>query len=397
MDILIIANYCGAMDGKGNSRFQYLATLLCEKHDVEIITSDFNHILKKPHASQKVSYDYKITRLHEPGYRKNVSVRRLYSHYIWGKNIKKYLERRKKPDVIYCAVPSLTGPYLAAKFSEKNSVKYIIDVQDLWPEAFQMVFNIPILSRLIFWPLTHLANTIYRKADEVVAVSQTYVDRAMAVNRKCKSGHAVFLGTDLDTFDKNVRENKVEKKEEELWLAYCGTLGSSYDITCVIDALTILKERNIRPPKFIVMGDGPRRAEFEKNAREKQVDVWFTGRLPYAEMCGLLSACDIAVNPITHGAAQSIINKHADYAAAGLPVINTQECREYRKLVNQYQMGFNCENSDGVELADCIEIMGKNKSIREQMEENARRCAEERFDRKSTYQVIINILVDNGR
>lgn len=55
----------------------------------------------------------------------------------------------------------------------------------------------------------------------------------------------------------------------------------------------------------------------------------------YPEMCGRLVACYIAVNPITHGAAQSIINKHGDYAASGLPVVNTQECEEYRNLVGE--------------------------------------------------------------
>ena len=42
-------------------------------------------------------------------------------------------------------------------------------------------------------------------------------------------------------------------------------------------------------------------------------------------MVGMLGVCDIAVNSISKGAAQSIINKHGDYAAAGLPVVNTQE------------------------------------------------------------------------
>lgn len=68
-------------------------------------------------------------------------------------------------------------------------------------------------------------------------------------------------------------------------------------------------------------------------------------------MCGILKSCDIAVNPIMHGAAQSIINKHADYAASGIPVLNTQESKEYRKLVDEYKMGFNCDSNDANDLA----------------------------------------------
>ena len=106
-------------------------------------------------------------------------------------------------------------------------------------------------------------------------------------------------------------------------------------------------------------------------------------------MCGWLAACDIAVNPIMHNAAQSIINKHGDYAASGIPVLNTQECREYRDLVNEYKMGFNCKNGDAEGLANKLQRLIKDKSLRLQMGKNARKCAEERFDRKHSYLDLI--------
>ena len=40
--------------------------------------------------------------------------------------------------------------------------------------------------------------------------------------------------------------------------------------------------------------------------------------MSYEDMVQTLVQCDIAVNPIIKGAAQSIINKVGDYAAAGL-------------------------------------------------------------------------------
>ena len=52
--------------------------------------------------------------------------------------------------MIYCAVPSLTGPYLISRYCKKNKIKFIIDIQDLWPEAFKMVFDVPIIKDIIF-------------------------------------------------------------------------------------------------------------------------------------------------------------------------------------------------------------------------------------------------------
>ena len=390
---MIVANFCGGFSKSDNSRFAYLAKELSVDHNVEIITSDFLHGKKEHRADLSEEYPFEITFIHEAGYPRNVCLRRFWSHFVWGRNIKKYLSRRKKPDVIYCAVPSLTAPLFAAKYCEKNDVEFIVDVQDLWPEAFQMVFHIPVLSNLVFAPFKFMVNGIYRRADEICAVSKTYVERALSVNRKCAKGHTVFLGTRLERFDKFAQDHQVtDKPRDELWLGYCGTLGASYDLTCVFDALELVTKAGVKAPKFIVMGNGPRRVEFENYAEKKNLNVVFTGRLPYDEMCGLLSACDITVNPITKGAAQSIINKHADYAACGKPVLNTQECEEYRQLVTEYHMGLNCKNGDAADLADKLLTLLKDGTLRKEMGANARRCAEENFDRAITYRKLTNLI-----
>lgn len=393
MDIVIIADFCGSFDGSGNSRFLYLASILQEKHNVEVITSDYNHGKKAFFSEVPKMYSFKITMLHEPAYRRNICLKRFYSHYKWGQAVAKYLKKRKRPDVIYCAIPPLTAAYNAAQYCKKTGVKYIIDIQDLWPEAFQMVFRVPVLSDIVFAPLKWIANKIYRSADEVCAVSQSYVQRVLNVNSNIKVGHTVFLGTRLETFDENVKNNVVSReKDGKLWLGYCGALANSYDLNCVFDALEMLKNKGIEAPRFVVMGDGVSRQKFEDYAASKDIEVVFTGRLPYDEMCGLLCACDITVNPIVKGSAASIINKHGDYAASGLPVLNTQESQEYRDLVEKYHMGINCENGNAADLCKKMEILIEDTDLRKEMGRNARRCAEEKFDRKISYTEIIELI-----
>ena len=384
MDIVIISEFCEDFSKTDNDRFFYLAKMLAEENDVEIITSSFRHTTKSQRYEPTESWDFKITFIDEPGYPRNVCLKRFQSHFVWGRNVERYIKNRKGPDAVYCAVPSLTGPYLAAKHCEKEDVRFVIDVQDLWPEAFQMVFSVPVLSNIVFAPFKMLADGIYKRADSICAVSDTYCQRAARINKKVKDTITVFLGTELAVFDRYAKKTPpMEKNEGEIWLAYCGTLGSSYDLHCVIDALSILDDSRL---KLIVMGDGPQKEEFEAYAKEKAVNAAFTGRLKYDSMCSLLSACDITVNPISRGAAQSIINKHADYAASGLPVVSTQESSEYRKLVDDYRMGFNCRNSDAEDLAERLKILADDPSLRLEMGANARRCAEERFDRKNTYR-----------
>lgn len=393
MDILIIADFYGNIEAKNdNSRFAYLANMLIKDgHNVEVITSDFYHG-KKAYFTKKPSdiANLKITMLHEPSYKKNICLKRFYSHYIFGMNVSKYLKSRKKPDVIYCAVPPLTAAYEAARYCEKNKIRFIIDVQDLWPEAFRMVFNVPILSSLIFFPFKLLANNIYKRADAICAVSETYCNRALRVNKKCKEGTVVYLGTDLDKFDEYAKEEPILKKgENEIWLAYCGTLGASYDLKCVFDTLRTLNDDRI---KFIVMGDGPDKEELVEYS--KGLNVVFTGMLDYKQMCSQLCECDIAVNPINSRSVATIINKHADYAAAGKPILNTQKTEEYQNLIEKFNMGYNCYSCK--DLTSSLKVLLQDESKRYTMENNARSFAENNFNRKYTYSKLISCVVTNG-
>ncbi|MGL6294669.1 glycosyltransferase [Eubacterium aggregans] len=306
----------------------------------------------------------------------------------------KYLNTRKKPDVIYCAIPSLDVGKAAADYCQKNGVKFIIDIQDLWPKAFKMVFNIPIISNIIYYPIEKKANSIYKAADVICAVSETYVNRTLEVNTKSIESHSDFLGTRLDQFDENKRKTPiVTKHEDELWLIYLGTLGHSYDITIVLDALNRIEDKiNETNIRFLVIGEGQLRKQFEEYSKELGLNVYFTGWVSYDNLASLLCQCDIAVNPIMRGAAQSIINKVGDYAAAGLPVINTQECQEYRKLIDRYNAGINCENSSVNSVKNAIETLVMNEKLRKSIGKGNRRMAEERFDRRYTYQELINVI-----
>ena len=393
--ILIVGQYIPSFSNNSNNRFTFLSNMLIKNNcKVEIVTTNFSHGEKKHRSFEenKLNYEYKVTMLNEPGYKKNVSIKRMYSHHILAKNLKKYLNTKKeKPDVIYCAVPSLSFAKIAAKYAKKNNIRFIIDVQDLWPEAFKMVFKVPVIKDILFYPLQRQANYIYKQADDIIAVSGTYANRAAKVNKKHKNKLSVFLGTELEIFDKYKNEHKSKFDENKVKIAYIGTLGHSYNIKIIIEALKILKNR-YNNLKFIIMGDGPLRTEFEEYAKKQEIDYEFTGRLDYPVMVGKLCNCDIAVNPISSGSAGSIINKVGDYAAAGLPIINTQENEEYRNLVEQYNVGFNCKNNDAKDVAEKLEILIKDENVRKELGQNNRKLAEEKFDRKKTYLDIVDLV-----
>lgn len=394
--IVIIANFCPEFYGNNGGRFLEVAQRLinesCE-YNVYLITSDFLHSSKK-YKTLYTDSKVKIIYIHEPIYKRNISIRRLFAHWVWGLRVVRYLKSNTPPDCIYCAVPSLTAAYLSARYAIKNNATYIIDIQDLWPEAFELTLKNKILQRIFFSPIKKLASYIYKQADEIIAVSQTYLNRALSVNMKCNHSLCIYLGNDRFVFDKAKIQYHIDKPQNELWICYIGTLGYSYDIPCVIDALNILKQDNdiYKDIKFIVVGDGPLHNMFYTYAKNMNVNVEFTGRVQYNKMVGILCSCDIAINPIKKGAAQSITNKVGDYALSGLPVINTQECLEYRELIEQYNCGINCNVGNAYDVSQAIKLLMNNQKIRTTMGIASRRLGEERFDRNNTYGNIISII-----
>lgn len=394
--IVIVDHFSQTPDEPGNNRFIYLARFLCSRgHQVEIITTDFSHKSKKTRQTDAALLEalpYEYTMLPEPGYPKNVCLQRFRSHYVFGRNLKNYLNSTEKPGLVLAAVPSLDVGKVAADYCREHNIPFVVDIQDLWPEAFKLIFHIPVVSDFIFAPMTLMADKLYAQADTIVAVSETYKQRGLCSNQKDREGLCVYLGTDLEAFDRNADRFSVSKTDEEIWVAYVGTLGHSYDIEIIMDALDLLPKVLTGNLVFKVMGDGPLMERFRSRAHSCKVYVDFLGRIDYPNMTAYLKCADIAVNPIAKGAAQSIINKHADYAAAGLPVVSTQECPEYRNLLETYNCGINCPPEDAQSVAAALEKLLRNPTLRKEMGHNSRKMAEERFDRAHTYLKIVQTL-----
>ncbi|MDR2089785.1 MAG: glycosyltransferase family 4 protein [Clostridiales Family XIII bacterium] len=395
-DLLMIAHFTILPSENGNSRFHTILSMLAETggYRAELITSGFFHARKSQRERESPAYEalpYRLTLLPEPAYARNVSLKRIRSHATFAQNVKRYLHTREKPDIVYCAIPSLSVAHAVARWCENNELCLILDVQDLWPEAFMMTFRVPVLRHLAFWPMQKRADSIYGSADKILAVSETYRDRALRVNEKDPDGLSVYLGTDLAQFDRCGRDSRESGPDGGLRIAYVGTLGHSYDLSIIIEAIALLPPENRECVTFVVMGDGPLRAEFERKAKEAGIRAEFTGLLPYPDMVRKLCACDIAVNPIAKNAAQSIINKVADYAAAGLPVVNTQQNAEYRDLLSTRRAGIHCTH-DAAEIASALHALIRDPKLRRECGDNNRKLAEERFDRGKTYGEIIELI-----
>ena len=391
--VMIVAHFCDYGLENSNNRFNYLADLLAQEYEVKLVTSSFSHRDKAQRGELKnENQKYKTRLIYEPSYRKNISLKRLFiSHHVIAQNLRKYLQECNRPDIVYCAIPSINVSEVISEYVQKYSIPFVIDVQDLWPEAYRLILKNESLYRLATGIMKKRIDRVYEAADQIVAVSETYAERAKSANTKCGNPITVYLGTERAVFNSAVQNctPKYTKPDNEFWIGYCGTLGHSYDLTIVMEAMRMLADSGISNIRLMAIGSGPLEEKFKQKASELGISCTFTGKLPYEQMCAQLSQCDIAVNPITKGAAQSIINKHADYAIAGLPVVNTQECEEYRTLLEKYDCGINCKPDSAEQVAEAIYLLLRDKEVYAVMHENAHKMGVEKFERSKTYGEIL--------
>jgi len=328
--LLIVAPYCSLPGELNFNRFLYLAHMLSNEFEVTLLTSKFRHYDKKM-RSGVVSSDlpFSVCLMDEPGYSKNVSFSRLYSHRVFCNNFKKWFIKNHDYEVVYSAYPLIETNIILSKFKSNYGYKLIIDVQDVWPESISSFF--PIVSKLPIEliPFTGKANAAYSSADGIIAVSKTYLDRASIAN-KSKNKECVYIGSDKVAI---YSKEPVELNEEPLKLAYIGTLSHSYDLKTAI----LEMKKFVGKSELHIMGGGPEE-EYLKSIAPNNVK--FYGFMEYSQMFAVLRSCDVALNPIKSSASQSVTNKLSDYLCVGIPILNSQVNDEVFELLKTVE----CEN-----------------------------------------------------
>lgn len=388
------------LDGeKGYTRFRYLCDFLTKSgYQVDLITTTFQHWEKAQRDMEKIKkedYQFGIKFIYEPGYKRNVDLKRIRSHKIAAKNLTALLEKEGDYDLLYAEIPPNDVALAAAEYAKRRGIPFVADVNDLWPEAMRMVLDIPVVSSILFHPLQRDAEKVYSLVSGVIGTSDEYRDRPFQNQKREVPKATVYVGNEISEFDKGAEENDalVAKTEHEFWVSYAGTIGTSYDIRTMVLAAEELAGRGRQNIRIKILGGGPMKDELEALARERQIyNVEFVGYAPYDKMAAYLKKSDILVNSFVRKAPQSIVTKIGDYLAAGRAMINTCMSPEFRRKVEADGFGVNIEPEDVKILADAIEDLYENEEKRLEMGKKARKIAEEQFDRPKSYRKIEELI-----
>ncbi len=294
--------------------------------------------------------------------------------------------RVERPDVIYATSPPLTMALPAIAAARRHDVPFVFEVRDLWPEApIQMgALTNPVGVRAA----RGLERFVYRRAAHVVALSPGMREGVIAAGTPADRVTLIPNASDLELFSPGVDGSRVRDQlglGDRFVCSYFGTMGEANDLTQVIEAAALLRERGDDGVVFVLHGDGKRRGALEALARDRGADnVVFSNPIPdkhhVAEIAAASDACmTIYKNvPILYTCSP---NKLFDTFAAGrAAIVNTPGW--LTELVEENDAGVAVRPADPGDLAATVASLRDRPELVRRYGENARRLAEAQFDRR---------------
>ncbi len=383
---------------QGYTRFRKISELLVQAgFDVDLITTSFQHWEKAQRDISKPCYHdlpYRVIFIPEPGYKRNLDLKRIHSHAVAARNLENYFGSNPwNYDLVYSEIPPNNIARVCAESAHAQGVPYVVDINDLWPEAMRMVFNVPVISDILYHGFTRDAHIVYNLISAAVGTSNEYALRPAKDREKPYPHITVYVGNDLERFDEGVKKYaaQIKKPIEEVWAVYAGTLGASYGLESLIRASVLVKEK-IPGFRLKILGDGPEREKLEEVAQKTHAPADFLGYTDYPKMAAWLSRCDITVNSLARGAAQSIVTKIGDYLASGHPILNTGSSPEFCHKIANDGIGVNVPAENVEAIARALRRLGQNASMRKIMGTRARVVAEQEFNQNNSYQKIVHLI-----
>lgn len=379
-------------DLEQEGRYASLARLLVARgHRVTWWTSAFSHRFKRPVDQAAIRSACKgcgieVEFLAAPPYSHNVSLARVWNHAVLARRFRAAAAGADPPEVIVASSPPPVLAREAVHVGRSLGAKVLIDVQDLWPEAFASL--VPPWVRLVLSPVLGLMRRNVRRAaascNAIVGVADAYVENFQRSRGAPCPMATIPLGVDLAAFDAAAtrgRCGQFTKPPGEIWLAYTGSLSRNYDFLTILRAAAQIGDRLGPGLRFFLTGRGELVGKAEQLVRQNNLtNVRLTGFLDFQTWAYLLTQCDVGFNASFPEAMIFLPNKIFYYLAAGAAVLNTipGQCS---RIVREGGCGLDYRAGDAHSCAAAIEQVVRDAAARSAMRQAARRLAETSYDR----------------
>lgn len=419
-------------EGARPQRYAMLSSELAHRgHTVVWWTSDFSHVLKRKRDAATLAGAASATLLpaipcgrdevrgwrNADGvqvllvptlpYPRNVCLARIRSHARYASSWKKAAidgvksGMLRKPDLVVTSLPPLETASVARRFRDLWGCRLAVDVQDAWPAVFEQLLPLSegaahALGSLLLCREWRLARRAFEGANGVMSVGKAYIDWARQNGAEGRPTIAGYLGIHVAPLTEDAANPRRSDAGggnnggmNALRLAYIGNMGRSYDLATVVEAVKSLVAEGARVT-LDMAGAGPDEQSLRAAAAGCDA-IRFHGQLGADALSALLARCDAGLIPMFDRSLVVVPNKLADYAAAGLAIIDTLS-GETRSLVTTHGAGVWYQARDTAACRRAILSLARNPGKLAACRAASRRMAEELFDAAKIYPALCDWL-----
>lgn len=363
-NVVIVSNfYLESENNRGFLAYKYFQEL---GYKVKVYTANFDHYAKEE-IKDKKDYIIYIDTIH---YRKNISLKRIFSHFLFSIKVLELLKKEEKFDILYVNVPpNILGYFLSRKY--KNKV-IITDIIDLWPEAlpFPKYIKKSLFIFFKFWK--HLRNISLKNSTYILTHTYDFYNKLKLCNYK--NSKVIYLKK------YNHKFMSLKFSKNEIRILYLGNISYIYDFDSLIE---ICKKLKSFYKKVIVeiIGDGPLKQQVFEKLKSEKINYLYHGIIFQERLKEkIVSRCQFGYNGYKNDTDVSLSYKSIDYFSYGLPIINSAKGDTW-EIIKKEKNGYNFKK---IYLNEILENLSKlDEKKYELMSNRSKKVFEKYFSYKS--------------
>jgi len=303
--------------------------------------------------------------------------------------------RIKSVDLVYATSTPLTVGITAMAIKWLRRKTFVFEVRDQWPEVPEElgIIKNKFLIKILLW----FERFIYKHSSAIVAVSVGMAEDIIEIAGEAKPVYVIPNGADLDLFRPDISESAIRQEkdwDEKLVLLHAGAMGKVTGLDFIIDVA--LKLKDYPDILFVLIGQGFKKAALESRVKELGLaNVEILPSVPKQQLPAILAGVDVVMAiigkfPIMEK--QASLNKFYDGLSAGKCVLLNYYGWQ-GQLIDDNNAGFGCKLCDVDDFVEKVLYLNSHRNQLAEMGQNARRIAEEKFDRDNLAMQALEIII----
>jgi colanic acid biosynthesis glycosyl transferase WcaI len=289
-----------------------------------------------------------------------------------------------RPDVIVCYSPPLTLCLAAWLLSLIWGVPWIMQIEDLYPDAAVAVGVLTNKKVIAFFEW--MERFLYRSSKRLSVLSEGFRKNLLGKRVPDEKITIIPVWADPDIICPMEKENSFRARigvQGKFVVLYAGNMGFTSCLEDLMAAAEMLKDQE--DIAFVMIGEGVKKESFEQIVREKGLkNVMILPYQPRKDYPEVLAAADVNVVTINAGSAQSSLpSKVFNAMASARPILVVSPLNgDLAQVVHEGNCGMIVPPEAPNRLAQAILEMKCQGEYLMQMGQNGRKLLETSYSRK---------------